>query len=349
MIAWARPAIPLARAVVLILTSFLLVGIVYQASGFAAADVLAGVWQGSVTATGSLDATLRWATPMLLIALGVLISLRAGFFNVGAQGQFYFGATGALAVAMLIPDGPPVIVVPLGFLAGAAAGAACALVPGYLRVRFGTDEVITTLMTNFLGALWLLYVTATLFQDASGSGETKASRVINKGYRISDSAGISPAIVIICVVAVVTTWLLVTRTRYGVTSGLVGRNPVMARWQGIDVRGVGLTAFALSGAFAGIAGAVELFGPAGRLVSGFAPDIGFTAILVAVVGNLNVWGVLAAALFFGGLQASLLYLPIVAPIPRAALDVLRGTVALLVTVSAFPLAAWWRHRRAGRT
>ena len=105
--------------------------------------------------------------------------------------------------------------------------------------------------------------------------------------------------------------------------------------------------FKISGGLAGIAGAVELFGPGGRLVSGFSPEVGFTAILVAVVGGLDVRGVAVAAVFFGGLQAALYYLPIVTPIPRTALDLLRGTLALLITITALPSLPRWRRAPAG--
>ena len=339
-----RGASALVRAVVLTAISLLIVGVIYEVSGFSALGVVAGTWQGAVAAPGAAASTLRWATPLLLMGLGVLVAVRAGFFNVGAQGQFYVGATAALTVALALPDGQPMLVVPLGFAAAMAAGALYSLVPGFLRVRFGTDEVITTLMTNFIAGFWLLYITAGPLQDPNGSGEATVSRVINKLYRISDSSGVSLLTIAICAVAAVVTWVLIRRTSFGVVSGLAGRNPVMARWQGIDVGRVGLLSFAISGALAGVAGAVELFGPAGRLASGFGPNLGFTAILVAIVGGLDVRGIVAAALFFGGLDAALIYLPVVQPVPSSALDLLRGTVAMLITITAVPPLLRWRRR-----
>ena len=127
-------------------------------------------------------------------------------------------------------------------------------------------------------------------------------------------------------------WVLLERTRFGLSVDLAGRNPVMARWQGINVRRVGLTSFGLAGALAGLAGAMELFGPAARLITGFSPTVGFNAVVVALVGLLSVPGVALSALFFGGLQSAILFLPIVTDVPPPALVVLNGMVALLVTI-----------------
>ena len=321
-----------ASTLVLVGVSFLLTTLILWISGYAVGEVFSGVVQGSLTATGAATSTIRWSIPLLLIGLGVVIGFRAGFFNIGGQGQFYMGACCALVVSLGWRDGPALLVVLCGTLAAVAAGTAWSLLPGYLRVRFGTDEVLTTLMMSFIGALVLQYLTAGPLRNPSGTGQTAASERIPDAFRITDGSGVSVGVLALVGGVTVLVWLLLERTRFGLTMTLVGRNPTMARWQGIDVRHVGLGAFALSGALAGLAGAVELFGPGARLVTGFSPEVGFTAVVVALVGLLSVWGTVAAAVFFGGLQSAILFLPIVTDLPPPALVLLHGMVAFLVTV-----------------
>ncbi len=312
--------------------SFLLTAAILQVSGYGVGDVFSGVIEGSITAPGAASSSIRWAIPLLLIGLGVAVGFRAGFFNVGGQGQFYVGACAALAVTLGWSDGPAPLVIPCGMLAAVVTGMAWSLLPGYLRVRFGTDEVLTTLMMSFIGALVLQYLTAGPMRNPSGTGQTAASERIPEAFRITDGSGVSTTVVVLVGGVAALVWLLLERTRFGMTMTLVGRNPTMARWQGIDVRRVGLINFALSGALAGLAGAVELYGPAGRLVTGFSPEVGFTAVVVALVGLLSVGGTIVAAVFFGGLQSAILFLPIVTDLPSPALVLLHGMVAFLVTV-----------------
>ena len=333
----------LASTVVLVVVSFLMTTLILWISGYRVGEVFSGVIQGSLTATGAATSTIRWSIPLLLIGLGVVIGFRAGFFNIGGQGQFYVGACSALAVSLGWRDGPALLVVLCGTLAAVIAGTAWSLLPGYLRVRFGTDEVLTTLMMSFIGALVLQYLTAGPMRNPAGTGQTAASERIPEAFRITDGSGVSATVLLLVGGTAVLVWLLLERTRFGLAMTLVGRNPTMARWQGIDVRRVGLGTFALSGALAGLAGAVELYGPAGRLVTGFSPEVGFTAVVVALVGLLSVWGTAAAAVFFGGLQSAILFLPIVTDLPPPALVLLHGMVAFLVTVKFRAV----RLRRAG--
>jgi simple sugar transport system permease protein len=123
----------------------------------------------------------------------------------------------------------------------------------------------------------------------------------------------------------------------------------MARWQGVDARKLAVQAFALSGLLAGLAGAIELLGPGGQLTYGFSPDVGFIGIVIALVGGLRIGGVVIAALFFGGLHAAILYLPIVTDLPSSALDLLNGLVALLITISVIPAILHRRRRMAAET
>ncbi len=322
----------LTSTVALVVASFLLTALILWVSGYSVGDVFTGTIEGAITATGAATSTIRWAIPLLLIGLGVVIGFRAGFFNIGGQGQFYMGACSALVVTLAWREGPSPLVILCGTLTAIIAGLLWSLFPGYLRMRFGTDEVLTTLMMSFIGGLVLQYLTAGPLRNPAGTGQTAASERIPESFRITDGSGVSTTVLLLVGGVAVLVWLLLERTRFGLAMTLVGRNPTMARWQGINVYRVGLCTFALSGMLAGLAGAVELYGPGARLVTGFSPEVGFTAVVVALVGLLSVWGTAAAAVFFGGLQSAILFLPIVTDLPPPALVLLHGMVAFLVTI-----------------
>lgn len=326
-----------------IIASLGLVTIIFVLSGYPIDEVASGIIAGAFTTPGAWQSTVRWAMAYAIIGSGVIIALRAGYFNIGAQGQFYIGACAAVAVPLYWINGPTVLVVLASIAAGTLGGLLWSLGPGFLRVKYGTDEVITTLMASFIAVLVLRGLMSGPLQDESGSGESTASRKIEQTFRLSDGYGVSLWTVLICLVVLSSTWLLLNRTRFGLLSGLTGRNPLMSQWQGINRSRIGISAFVFSGATAGLYGAMEVLGAGGRMASGFSPGLGFTAILVAVIGGYSVAGLVTASLFFGALNSALLYLPVVTDVPPSSLDILRGTVALLVTVSPIALVVFIRR------
>jgi simple sugar transport system permease protein len=334
------------RALVFIAVALVLCGVIFQFAGYSAPAMFESIVDGAFLRPGAALQSLRWALPLFITAVGVSISFRCGYFNIGAQGQFYVGAIAATFMAAWLNGAPALVLTPLCFLAGMAGGALWALWPGWLRIRSGTDEVITTLMGNFVAALILVYVTSGPLKDPSGSGQQSSSRPLAAAYRISDSLGVSPVIVGLALVVGIGTWLLVNRTAFGVLASLAGRNPTMVRWQGARVARLGLSSFLISGALAGLSGVIEVFGPNGRLVGGFLPTHGFTAILIALVANLSVAGIACVGLFFGSLASAALYLPIMAGLPSAAIDIVNAAIALFITAKSDWLDRLFGLRRA---
>lgn len=316
----------------------------FQLSGYSAVEALTGFIDGAITGPGALLSTVRWAIPLALVAAGVVLSFRAGFFNVGAQGQLYLGAIAAAAIAPVVP-GPPAVAILVAAVAAAIAGAAWSMIAALLKTLTGADEVLTTLMLNFIGTLVLQYVTNGPMRDLSGSGQVASAPPIDTAIRITGSSGVSVTAVLVVILVLGACWLLINRTTFGLSATIVGRNSQVAARQGVDSTRVVWTTFALSGGLAGLAGAIEVLGPTGRLIQGFSPDLGFTAVLVALVASLSIIGVVFSSLFFGALAAAIQYLPIVTDLPRSALDVLQGVVALLITVQ---LRSSWLTRRAGK-
>lgn len=323
--------ITVARSLIFVAFALILCSLVFQFAGYNAGAMLWAVVDGAFLRSGAIEQSLRWALPLFVTAVGVGISFRAGFFNIGAQGQFYVGAICAAFAAEAFKGGPAFLVIPALIIAGMLGGALWALWPGLLRLRSGTDEVITTLMGNFMAGLLLVYVTSGPLKDPSGSGQQASSRPLDAAYRISDSLGLSPTIIAIAAGVGILMWLLVNRTAFGVLASLAGRNGTMVEWQGARLWKLGLSSFIISGALAGLAGTIEFMGPNGRIASGFLPAHGFTAILIALVANLSVVGTAAAAVFFGGLASAALYLPIMAGLPAAAIDIINAAIALFIT------------------
>ena len=331
--------VSLAQALMFILIGLALCAVIFAIAGYPAATMFQSIFEGAFLRNGALTHVLRWGLPLFITAVGVAVSFRAGYYNIGAQGQFYIGAICAAFVAEWLRGAPASIVIPACFLAGMTGGALWALWPGILRLRSGADEVITTLMGNFLASILLIHVTSGPLKDPSGSGQQASSRPIEAAYRISTSQGLSPTIIALAVLVGVAVWLLVNRTAFGVLSGLAGRNPTMVTWQGARMWKIGLASFVVSGALAGLAGTIELMGPNGRLASGFLPAHGFTAILIALVANLSITGAAFVALFFGGLASAALYLPIIAGLPSAAVDMINAAIALFITARSKTLDA----------
>jgi ABC-type uncharacterized transport system permease subunit len=337
-------AFAVGRALAFVAVALLACAVVFQLAGYPSAGMFGAIVEGAFIAPHAFVHTLRWAMPLFVTALGVLVAFRCGYFNIGAQGQFYCGAIAAAFVADALGAGPPLLVIPLVIVAGVVGGALWALWPGLLRVRSGTDEVITTLMGNFIAALMLLYVASGPLKDPSGSGEVAAARPVAAALRISTSSGVSFTLIAIVAIVGVLMWLVVERTAFGVLGSLAGRNPVMVVWQGARSSRIGLAAFLFSGGLAGLAGALELLGPSGRLLGGFAPTLGFSAILIALVAGLSVPATAIVSIFFGGLAAASLYLPVIAGYPAAAIDIINAAITLLITARAWPNL--WRGKRA---
>jgi ABC-type uncharacterized transport system permease subunit len=344
------PRIPVrfaaARPVLVVLVSLAIALAVFGLSGYDVGAIVRGTAEGSVASPAAWTQTVRWAIPLLIIALGVGAAFRAGYFNIGAQGQMYVGAVGALTVGLEWRGGPSLVVLPCAFVVGMVLGAAWSLVPGLLRTRLGADEVVTSLMMNFIAVLVLEWVCTGPLKASDGSGQAATTEQLPASFRLSDGGGVSPALLAICALLVAGAVILNGRTRLGLEIRVVGRNPVMARWMGIPASRVGLMVFAVSGATAGIAGVVEAYGPSGSLRAGFSPQVGFMAVVVALVGTLGPLRTVVAALFFGGLRAATLYLPIVTDLPQDGLDMLNGMVALWITVAVLPVL-WKRHRARG--
>lgn len=282
------------------------------------------------------------ATPILLAGTAVALAFRGGYWNIGAEGQLLVGAIAAAAIGQ-IGALPQVVAIPAIIIGGALGGAAWALGPALLRVRFGIDEVVTTLLLNPVA---LLLVNALLHgpwrDPVSGFPESPRIAEAAEFPQLLDRSRVHLGFVV-AVLVVLAVGYVVARTPVGLRLRAVGLSPHGARFAGIDVGRTLLITALVSGAIAGIAGASEVAGIQYRLTSGLSPGYGYTGIVVATLGTLTMPGVLLAALFLGDLTVGASSAGRALGIPSQLGAVVQGTL-LLVTIG---LLAIRRNRIAG--
>jgi len=269
--------------------------------------------------------TLVQTTNLLFPALGIAIAFRAGLFNIGAEGQLMLGGFAAGWLGAQFPL-PAYLAIPMVLIGGAIAGGAWGAIPGFLRAKLGANEVISTLMLNFVATLLTTYlVTGPLAQTGGGSQETGT---LPKAAQIPDmmvDSRLTYAFVLALVLAAVLWWVL-KRTVFGYELRAAGEAPEAARRAGIDLARTAFVAMTLSGAIAGIGGATIVAGVLHRFNTGLSPGYGFIAIAVALVGNLDPLWIVLASLGFGMLQSGGVAMQAEAGVPREVVSLVTGLV-----------------------
>lgn len=248
--------------------------------------------------------TLFYATPLIFTGLSVALAFQCGLFNIGAEGQLTMGALAAAAVGILFPNVPWPIAPAFAILAAFAGGAAWGAIPGWLKARRGSHEVINTIMLNFVAAGLASYVTLYLLRNTETQNpETLA---IGPGYMISHlkmfgDAPVSTAL-FVAFAAAIAVWVFLWKMVPGFELRAVGESESAARAAGIDSARSRILAMTLAGGLAGLVGVAEVLGNSYRFRLGFSPDYGFIGIAVALLGRSRPLGVVAAALLFGALH-----------------------------------------------
>ena len=283
-----------------------------------------------------LGQTLFRATPLLFAGLAVALAFRAGLFNVGVEGQMYLGGFAAALVGAYAPL-PALLLLPAALLAAALAGGAWGAVPGALKARFGSHEVINTIMLNFIAYSLVSWAGRSLFQSA-----TVRTREIAPGAQLARLDGMFAALrgspvnlsLALGLLLAVVVGLLLFRTRLGYELRALGFNAPAAEYGGVAIGRTQALALALSGAIAGLGGVNFVLGYKHYFELGFTGGAGFIGIAVALLGRNHPLGVLVAALFFGALSYGALVVN--QRVPRELVEVLMALV-ILFAISARPL------------
>jgi len=252
-----------------------------------------------LTDSYSLQEIAVKATPLVMIAIGLSLCYLANVWNIGAEGQFLMGAVcGSWLAVVTNGTGAGPWVLPAMLILGALGGALYALIPAICKVRFGANEILTSLMLVYVADLFMDYLVRGPWRDPNGLNfpTTAEFDPVATVPTLIDGSRLHAGAVMACIVVMLAAVML-GRTIKGFEIRVVGAAPKAARFAGFNSKQLVLFTFAVSGALAGLAGIIEVAGPVGHLQPGISPGYGFTAIIVAFLGRLNPVGILIAGLF----------------------------------------------------
>src|SRR3990172_11954518 len=312
-------------------------------------EAYAALVKGAVGSVSGVTQMLVKATPLLLVGLGVTIAFGGGVINIGGEGQLIVGALAATATALAFPEWPGIILLPLALISGALGGAAWGGIPGALKARLGVNEILSTIMMNqiaFQLANFLLRgpmidpaelaAGTQIAQSAQLPQQVWLVRLVPRTLLHSGS--------ILAVALAVLVYVFLWRTTIGYRIRAVGLNPEAARYAGIRVPFYQALSLALGGAFAGLAGAVEVLGVQHRMLEGLSGGYGFSGIVAALFGKLHPLGAIPASILFGGLLVGADKMQRAVQVPSALIGALQGLVVLFVVSSDI----WARYRARRR-
>ncbi|HUD83261.1 MAG TPA: ABC transporter permease [Candidatus Saccharimonadales bacterium] len=307
--------------------------------------VLQILWKSAFGSSYDFGMTLFYTTPLIFTGLAVAVPFQAGLFNIGAEGQLTLGALAAAAVGALWPMLPWPVAPVLATVAAILAGTVWGAIPGWLRARRGSHEVINTIMLNFIAAGLASYVTLYLLKNPDS--QNPETRAIGAGYLIHQfgvfgGAPVSLALPL-AIVAAVLVWILLWRTVLGYEMRAVGQSEPAARAAGINSGRVRIIAMAVAGGLAGLVGVGEVLGNAGKFRLGFSPEYGFIGIAVALLGRNQPVGVVASALLFGALHKGAADLDLETEHVTRELSLVLQALIIL-SVSAEGLWSWMKKR-----
>jgi len=279
----------------------------------------------------ALSETLVKAIPLMLCGLAVSIAFRMQFWNIGAEGQLAMGGIAASGVALFLPsrlgsEMSPWTLIPLMILAGLAAGALWGSVPAVLRAFLGVNEIIVTLMMNYIAVLMVEYLFYGPWKDPQGYGFPGTAQFLEAAWLPRLDGTRVHLGLLFALVAALLLWLVLTRTKWGYEIRVIGENPEAARYAGISLVGNILLVMLLSGGLAGLAGMSEVAGIAHRLQKGLTVGYGYTAIIVAWLGKLNPWSVLVVSVLLAGLLVGGDQIQITMQLPAAMALILQGAI-----------------------
>ena len=313
-----------------ILFSIVIGGIVIAMAGVSPVYAYYHLWYGAFGTIDNFTETLVKTTPILIAGIGLSISFRCNLLNIGAEGQMIVGAITAVVVSFTFQELPAILAVPLCIVGGFIGGAAFGVFAGFLKAKYGTSEIISTIMLNYIAISFLGFLLDGPLKEPDGyfpqtalvPDSTQLIKII-EGTRLHIGF-------IIGIILIGLYYLLMFRLPLGFKIRAVGLNQNAAQYAGISVKKHIVIAMALSGGLAGIAGMSEIFGIYHRLYNGFSSGYGFDAVAIALLGKLNPLGVPLAALFFGALRVGGNAMQNAVQVPIAVIYIIQGVSVLFI-------------------
>lgn len=310
------------------------------------------LFNGALGNVSGITQALTKATPLLLVGVGICIAFRGGVINIGGEGQIIVGAIAATALSLALRTWPGWLLLPLTLAAGALAGAAWGGIAGFLKARLSVNEILSTVMLNQIALQLMNFLLR---------GPMLDPKQIEAGTNIPQSEALPEIVwltrlmprtllhsgIILAVILAILVYLLLWRTTIGYRIRAVGLNSAAARYAGIPVAGYLTLSLVLSGAFAGLAGAVEVTGVHHRMLEGLSGGYGFSGIVAALFGKLHPLGAIPASFLFGALLVGADKMQRTVQVPNALIVVLNGLVVLFVVASELYARRRLRQRVEG--
>lgn len=281
------------------------------------------------------------AIPLCIIALGVSVAYRSGIINIGAEGQMAMGILAYTAVSLSLPDTPRFVTLPLAMLASIASGALWGFIPGFLKAKLKVSELLSTVMLNYIAAQFYSFCLRVVMMDPaekmSGGGTPQSARLAENAWLGRISGRLHYGIIIALVLAFLV-YIYMWKTTYGYKMRASGAEARAARYGGINVNFYVILAMVISGAFAGLAGGVEIAGLHRRAIEGVTNNYGFSAVVVSLFGLLHPAGIVPASFFFGLLIYGSTLCPINVGVPANIINVMQGIIILVIVTAQMVLS-----------
>ncbi|MBK9051049.1 MAG: ABC transporter permease [Chloroflexi bacterium] len=303
--------LPAATSLGSVLLAFIICGFILEWIGGDSIRVLRFFYEATFGSWGTFSDTLVKATPLIMVGLACTVAFKMRLWNIGAEGQFYAGAFASslvVLVPLVPPESPRIIVLAAMLVMGMVGGALWGFIPGLLKARYQVNEIITTLMLNYVIILWNNYWIFGKWSDAgfqmTPMFERTAwlPRLADYAREIRAFSGITLHLgVVFALIAAAVVWWILQRSRWGYEIALIGDNPQAARYAGMNITRNIILVMMLSGALAGLAGMSEVSGVVHRLQERISPGYGFTGIIVAWLAKLNPFAVVIVSILFGAL------------------------------------------------
>lgn len=323
-------AYPLGAVVV----TFVIASLLVLAAGASPFSVFALVAKGAAGSRFAIMETLTRATPLIFTGLAVAVAFRAKLWNIGAEAQLYAGALITVVLATGALPLPAPILIPILMIAAMAAGALLLLGPALFKTRLGVDEVVTTLLLNFIMLLFVSMLLEGVLKDPMGMGWPRSPKIIADAQLPKLIARTRLHLgFLIAIVSAVIVWIIMKKTTLGYEMRAVGHNAEAARFAGIPVNKVLMKTALLSGGLAALGGFSEVTGLKSNLTLDLSPGFGYTGIVVAMLAMLNPLGVVLSAIFVAGIFVGADAMSRTAGVPSYIADVMVATALLTMVVA----------------
>lgn len=324
---------PILSPIIAILCALIVGAILIIIAGANPITAYTALFQESLTTYFGFGNTLTKMTPLLFTSLGILIALKAGQFNIGGEGQIYMGALGSTLVGLYFQNLPSFSHITLALLAGFLFGGIWGLIPGYLKAIRGVNEVITTLLLNYVAINIISYLVQNPLKAPQAPSPYSPLIAKSAQLPIILPSSLAHAGILLALFAAIIIWIIIRHTSLGFQIATVGYNSIAARYAGISVENTIMLVMTLAGGLAGLAGASEVMGLKFRLFEEVSPGYGFDAIAIAFLSRGSVFGVVLTSLFFAALRSGANVMQRSAGVPVTVVYAIQGLAVLFIAIS----------------